>query len=248
MLESSPSLAPIVPTLRLLLASLGQDAQLPHLRSLSPPLLLALLSSLLDQPLISPPLTTQDARREAIEEVKLALGVLTVETHLDLSAVDPERVVNRRSGELLVIGRVVVLLAVERGWDGTFRRWNRRWNGRSEGVSQDQEDEEEEVDFYTPPPRALPLPLEPDISPRTTSTIASPTAPASSTEASDSTSTSNLWAASFDSLASDRTFKPNSADGVLQMDTVTRLTAPVEWQRRVDSERLALEELIGSIG
>lgn len=245
MLESSPSLAPIVPTLRLLLASLGQDAQLPHLRSLSPPLLLALLSSLLDQPLISPPLTTQDARREAIEEVKLALGVLTVETHLDLSAVDPERVVNRRSGELLVLGRVVVLLAVERGWDGTFRRWNRRWYGRSEGVSQDQEDEE---DFYTrdPPPRALPLPLEPDISPRTASTVDSPNASLSSTEASDSTSTSNRRAASFDSLASDRTSKPDSADGVLQMDTVTRLTAPVEWQRRVDSERLALEELMGS--
>lgn len=246
MLESSPSLAPIVPTLRLLLASLGQDAQLPHLRSLSPPLLLALLSSLLDQPLISPPLATQDARREAIEEVKLALGVLTVETHLDLSAVDPERVVNRRSGELLVLGRVVVLLAIERGWDGTFRRWNRRWNGRSEGVSQDQEVEEE--DFYNPPPSALPLPLEPDISPRTTSTVASPTARPSLTEASDSTTTSDRRAASFDSLASDRTSKPDSADGVLQMDTVTRLTAPVEWQRRVDLERLALEDLIGSIG
>lgn len=257
MLRSSPALPPIIPVLRSLLASLGFDpASLPHLRSLSPALLLKLLSVILGQPLPLPVLSPtsscsilDDDVREELETVKLIVGVLSMSAGLDMSSLEPRRTVERHTAELLVLARATVLLAVEHGWDGTSAEWHgkvlRRSTKRRPARSQaDCARSFASVSFTTPPPTDLPLPIEPVFSPVRHSTpppskkfrpLVAPLSPAPPPAVSELP------------LPADDASALIDASLKMETDPITRLTAPDVWRQRVDEERSALRDCLESL-
>jgi hypothetical protein len=266
MLRFSPALPPIVPILRSLLAALGfEPAALPHLRSLSPALLLDLLSAILGQPLPLSPRSSRSASdddaREELETVKLVVGVLSMSANLEMSSLEPRRAVERHTAELLVLARATVLVAVEHGWDGSSTIWQgkvlRRLAKRRPARAANRAASSASVSFTTPPPSDLPLPIEPSFSPIRHSTPPPP---------SHSLGQERLAVASGSSLSSSPPQSapsqsvdcwplgpvrdpsvPTRASLTLETDPITRFTAPKVWRRRLDDERSALRDCLASL-
>lgn len=116
--SSSPHLPPLIPTLLALSASLGLRVSSYSL----PDLLLALLRALLPGLSEAP-----EACSSPIQTLKLALLLLANALRLDLSPLNPHRLLPSRNNydkggetdaEREILGRAVVLLALEKGWDG----------------------------------------------------------------------------------------------------------------------------------
>jgi hypothetical protein len=99
-----------------ILRSLSLNIPLPHLASTSPSLLLLLLESLLGRRLpLDPHLRHPDNGDDEVELAKCVVGVLAAELCMDLSVVEPERVVAGAEGEVGVVVMALAVLARRRG-------------------------------------------------------------------------------------------------------------------------------------
>ncbi|KAL7413550.1 hypothetical protein BDY24DRAFT_388893 [Mrakia frigida] len=196
--------------------------------------------------------------------VKLVVGVLGQRVGLDFVALKPRRVVEGKEKEIEVVARGLLLLAFLEGWDGGMgwedvgiqpflppRSRNEKGGTRKR---EREEPTKNKTVAESPPSTVLSVPLTPIVSPRRSSPkynslSSSSTSPIPTKRQTSSPTVHHVPPPLSNSPHLHRSPSPprHSSSSSSPNDSITRLTAPEEWNRRRIVETDALERAISRL-